>query len=360
MRTKLLKTGLLLLCFLFFVSWFYKTIMLMLLVSVWRRELRLWRARSFKAVMAVLIIALFFVMPRYRYNTSDRVQLIYQDENNSPVLPPVHHYLINVLFPEEEICNLGVWGARILPKRLFPFAGWLLDEFKYENKRGNTGKFVKPYRMLNRRGLYPMSGITSQLCNMMGLGNTRSVYLIKPENYDENRTYPVVFFMHGLLGNWKNYAGISLKFEDCIVMCVGTKDWSGIYDANDIENLFTDQIPFLEKSGYKVDRNNLHIIGLSNGGSASNVAYQNYSSEFKSIAFISTGIHQTFPISSEVLLVGGGKDHSSASLPAAYKTLKGNGTQVDMYWGEDESHYVLLSQFDEVASFLNKHYAQCK
>ena len=356
MKSKFTKSILLAILFFFFVSWFYKTIVLILLVLVWRKELKSLRKWSVKAVMGVLFIALFCVMPRYRYNTSDRVRLIYQDENYTPVMPPIHHYLINLFLPEEEICNLGVWGARIIPKSMFPFAGWLLDEFKYEYNRGNTGKFLHPYRMLNRRGLYPMSGTTSQVCNMMGIDDTRSVYLITPQNYDENKTYPVVFFMHGYLGNWKNYTGVLQDIKDCIVLCVGTKDWSGIYSSNDIKELLNKQISFLERLGYKVDTKNLHLIGLSNGGSASNVVYQSFSSKFKSIAFVSTGIHQTYPISSKVLLIGGGKDHSSSSLPSAYQVLKMNGTQVDMYWGKEESHFVLLSKLYDVTTFLNKHY----
>lgn len=357
MKGKLIKSGLLTLMFFFFVSYFYKLIVLMVLVKVWSKDLKLWKPWSVKAVMGVIFIALFCVMPRYRYNTSDRVQLIYQDENFTPELPPIHHYLINLFLPEEEICNFGVWGARIMPKSMFPFESWLIDEFKYEMRRGNTSNFLKSYRILNRKGLYPMSGTTSQVCNMMGIDDTRSVYLISPKNYDENKAYPAVFFMHGFLGNWKSYTGVLQNLEDCIVLCVGTKDWSGIYKSSDIKNLLTKQISFLERLGYNIDKNNLHLIGLSNGGSASNITYQSFSSEFKSIAFMSTGIHQTYPISSKVLLIGGGKDHSSGSLPSAYEALKRNGTKVDMYWGNDESHFLLLSKFGDVTSFLNKHYA---
>jgi hypothetical protein len=55
-------------------------------------------------------------------------------------------------------------------------------------------------------------------------------------------------------------------------------------------------------------------MGLSNCGSAVNVAYNGFSKKFKTITFISTGIHQTYPISSMVLLIGGGEDQSSGFL----------------------------------------------
>ena len=218
-----------------------------------------------------------------------------------------------MFLPEEEICNIGIWGARIVPK-VIPLANWILEEFNYDDKKGNISKFMRPFNRLNWDGLFMMSGTTSQIFNMAGIDNTQSVYLIKPKNHDKNKEYPVVFFMHGYLGNWKLYQGVLKGLEDFIVLSVGTKTWSGIYTKHDINALFTKQIPFLENLGYKVDKDNLHIMGLSNGGSAVNVAYNGFSKKFKTITFISTGIHQTYPISSKVLLIGGGKDHSSGSL----------------------------------------------
>ena len=160
--------------------------------------------------------------------------------------------------------------------------------------------------------------------------------------------------MHGFLGNWKLYTGILKGLEDCIVLCVGTKTWSGIYTKHDINSLFAKQIPFLENLGYKIDENNLHIMGLSNGGSAVNVAYNNFSNKFKTITFISTGLNQTYPISSTVLLIGGGKDHSSNSLHSAYRTLKSNGTETDLYWNDEDSHFIFVNQADEIIRFMNK------
>ena len=199
-----------------------------------------------------------------------------------------------------------------------------------------------------------MSGTTSQMFNMMGIDNTQSVYLIEPKKYDKNKQYPVVFFMHGYLGNWKLYTGLFKDLENYIVLCVGTKTWSGIYTSKDIGLLFSKQIPFLENMGYKVDKNQLHIIGLSNGGSAVNVAYNEFSNKFKTITFISTGIYQTYPISSKVLLIGGGKDRSSGSLCGAYRKLKNNGTKAEFFWDNDETHFIMVNKADEIIDFLNK------
>jgi predicted esterase len=103
----------------------------------------------------------------------------------------------------------------------------------------------------------------------------------------------------------------------------------------------------------KADKENLHIIGLSNGGSAVNVAYNSFSRKFKTITFISTGIHQTHPISSKVLLIGGGKDGSASSMPSVYNRLKCNGAKVDKYWQEDEGHFIFVNDREEIVDFLN-------
>lgn len=353
MKSKAIKTILLTLLFLFFASWFYKILVLMLLVRVWREEIKTKKVWGCKAVMGILLIALFCVLPRYRYNTSDRVRLIYQDTQGKPKLPPVSHYLVNVFLPEEEVCNVGIWGARIVPK-VIPLANWILEEFAHDDKQGNISNFYRPFNRLNRSGQFLMSGTTSQVFNMMGMGDTQSVYLIKPKDFDKEKKYPVVFFMHGFLGNWKLYTGLLKDLEDCIILCVGTRTWSGIYTRSDINALFTKQIPFLENMGYKVDRNNLHIMGLSNGGSAVNVAYNSFSQRFKTITFISTGIHQTYPIPSKVLLIGGGKDHSSSSLPGAYRTLKSNGTPTDLFWDDKETHFIMVNKTDEIIEFIKR------
>ena len=350
---RIFKTITFAILFLFFASWFYKILVLMLVALVWRKEIKAKKEWGFKAVMFSLLLALFCVMPRYRYNTSDRVQLIYQDDRGNPEYPPITHYLVNVFLPEEEICNFGIWGARLAPKSI-PLAGWILEEFKHDDAKGNIDNFYRPFRRLNRSGLFMMSGTTSQVCNMLGVDDTQSVYLIEPKHYDNDKEYPVVFFMHGFLGNWKLYTGLLKDLEDYIVLCVGTRTWSGIYTKSDINALFTRQLPFLENMGYNINRDQLHIIGLSNGGSAVNVAYNYFSSRFTTITFISTGIHQTYPIPSKVLLIGGGKDHSSGTLRGAHRKLKSNGSKTELYWDDEETHFILVNHADEIMEFLNK------
>ncbi len=350
---KIFLTTLLVLLFLLLASWFYRLIVLMLLAVVWRKQMNRLRPWVFKVTMVVILTGLFVSLPRYRYDTNDRVRLIYQDKEGNPKLPPLSHWVFNALFPEEEICNAGIVGGALLPD-LVPIGGHILKDFRRDLWQGKIFNFYAPYSKLNWSLNFPMSGTTAQLFREMGVDNEQSVYVIRPKDYDEDKEYPVVFFMHGYLGNWKLYNGILKDLDNCIVMGVGTRDLSGIFTHKDISELFTRQLPFLEKLGMKPDKDNLHIIGLSNGGSAVNVAYNSFSRKFKTITFISTGIHQTYPIRSKVLLIGGGKDPSSGSIPGAYNRLKRNGTAVDKYWQEDEGHFILVNDRNEIVDFLNK------
>jgi hypothetical protein len=55
-----------------------------------------------------------------------------------------------------------------------------------------------------------------------------------------------------------------------------------------------------------------------------------------------------------VLLIGGGKDHSSGSLRGAYRALKGNDTKTDIYWDDEETHFILVNHTDKIIDFINR------
>ena len=349
---KIFLTTLLITLFLLLASWFYRIIVLMMLARVWRERLKALRPWAYKVAMWGMVIGLFITLPRYRYDTNDRVRLIYQDKEGNPKLPPVSHWGFNALLPEEEICNVGIIAGALLPD-FVPIGGWILKDFRRDLASGKIWNFYAPFHKLNWSLEFPMSGTTAQLFYEAGIDKEQSVYVIRPKNYDAEKKYPVVFFMHGYLGNWKLYNDIFRDLDNCIVMCVGTKNLSGIFTHKDIKALFTRQIPFLEKLGFKPDKESLHIIGLSNGGSASNVAYQDFSKHFKSITYISTGIHHTYPINSKIILIGGTQDPSSTSMPGAYRKIKEQSGKVEKYWESDEGHFVLVNDRDEIINFLN-------
>ena len=48
------------------------------------------------------------------------------------------------------------------------------------------------------------------------------------------------------------------------------------------------------------------------------------------------------------------KDHSSGSLRGAHRTLRSNGTKTDICWDDEETHFILVNQTDEIINFVNK------
>lgn len=104
------------------------------------------------------------------------------------MLPPVHHYIANVLVPEELAMNLGVWGCRLLPAEIIRnyYKGLstnLLNQFKRDDQEGKMSLFYKPYDNLNWSGNFVMSGVIAQASREVTGERQSSVYVIRPKNY---------------------------------------------------------------------------------------------------------------------------------------------------------------------------------
>ncbi len=341
----------------FVISYFYKVVFIALAIFVWREQIKE-RFKYFTyAFWSLLLLSLFLTMPRYRYNCDDRVRLIYQDEQFRPKNPPLYQYLINVFLPEEEGVNLAIKASALSAKTsIFTWVGERFQrQFKDDVNNGLMGNYTKPYEELKDLFENPASGFVPQFFNQFHLGKRqRAVYVISPNDYDPNRSYPVVFYCHGFLGNKKVMQGSLINLKNCIVLCPATRGWSGIFTKADIAELFTKQLGFLESLGYKVDRNKLHLIGLSNGESAANQAYQHFSKKLKSISFIACSPHQTYKVSSKINLIGGGIDAASKAQPYLSRKMKQNGNDVALFWKPEYNHMLLLHQTEEIYKLLNE------
>jgi hypothetical protein len=178
-----------------------------------------------------------------------------------------------------------------------------------------------------------------------------AIYITRPKNYDSDKTYPVIFFAHGYLGSWELYQGLFSQLDDYFVVSIGTRDLSGIFNYNDINKVFTEYIPYLKSEGYNIG--DVHFMGLSNGGSASNVALRSFSNKFKTITYISTSCDVIKYSKAKVILIGGGKDASSARLPSAERGLRNCGTKTAIFFDKDENHYMMVHQQGKIFEFLN-------
>lgn len=163
-----------------------------------------------------------------------------------------------------------------------------------------------------------------------------------------------MFFAHGYLGSWEFYQGFLSSLKDCFIVSMATRDLSGIFSYEDINKIFKHYLPLLKEEGYNIDESHLHLIGLSNGGTASNVALRSFDNRFQTITYISTSCDVIKRSHAKVLLIGGGKDASSSNLPGASKRLQRRGTKTVILFDDEENHYIMVHQKERIIEFLNK------
>ena len=332
--------------FVFFASWQYRLLMILLGLLLWRNRIVAYRRRLYHVLMMAWVLAFVALLPAVGYGSFHRTGLVYfdGDEVKSFHLPT---YLLNVIFPEEEVLNIGSHFSGFVPVNQ-----GLINQYRDEVARGRRGMFFKPYHCLDI--IRPQSGAIAQTYNMVFGTQLRPVYVSRPKNYDSAQTYPVVLFMHGYLGNWQLYQGFFGELKGCIVVSVGTIDWSGLYDRADFAITFDKILPWVEQNVKGADTSQLHLIGLSNGGSASNLAMQAYCKQFKSVTFLSTDIRFTGHSKTHVVMIGGTSDNATYNFNNVYRRLQANGTPITMLLLSNENHYIMLCRPDEVLATLQQ------
>ena len=350
-----------------FATLFYKTIMTMLLFLVWKKQvsgsLPSWMKKyGTKPYWMCFALCLWIAMPRYRINCGDRVRMVYLDDDGNAENGPLLHYAINTLIPEEEVMNLGIKRFALVRPVLsacgMHLGESLINQAAEDTDKGKVGNFSKPYNNLRLEN--PLSGVYPQLFNQMFGGNDRAVYICNPKgdenvkwSKDNGFKYPLVVFCHGYLGNWQLYQGVWKDLDNCIVLSIGTRDLNGIFTSNDIKEIFDFYIPALERMGYNIDKEQLHLMGLSNGGSAIvSAMHSSYAKKFKSITAVSCDLGGLKRVPCQVNFIGGGKDNSSCRMPGQCRQLKAMGVDAGIYFEEDENHFILVNKREEIVSFL--------
>ena len=336
-----------------FATWQYRLLSLLFFVilnKTWIKKIRV----SYKVIVCGVILCIFIAIPNYFQR--GRTQLIYLDKEGKRVSTPLHVYLINALLPEEEMMNFGLKATAVLPpESLSPVFKNLGSRFIREAQsdfwHGYAFGFYTPYNRLSLQGSNPGTFTIAQAMNENLGTDYNAIYITRPKNYNSDKTYPVIFFAHGYLGSWELYQGLFSQLDDYFVVSIGTRDLSGIFTYNDINKVFTEHIPYLKSEGYNIG--DVHFMGLSNGGSASNVALRSFSNKFKTITYISTSCDVIKHSKAKVILIGGGKDDSSARLPSAERGLRNCGTKTAILFDKDENHYMMVHQQGKIFEFLN-------
>lgn len=351
MTKKILTFVFLLAAVLLFATWQYRLLSLLFAVMLnkaWIKS-RFSHKYAYRTVVGFLMTGIFIAIPNYFQRGS--TQLKYLDENGEEVHTPLMVYAINALLPEEEVANMGIKAVAIMPSGFGCLGGRLVEDAKKDCWSGKMLSFYHPYNSLSMTGSNPGSFVYGQVWNELSRSNLDGIYIT--DNRKSDKPCSVIFFCHGYLGSWELYQGVFNGLEDCLVVSIGTRDLSGIFTRKDIGKIFTKYIPYLKSQGYDIDESRIHLVGLSNGGTAADVALGHYSDRLNSVTYISTGCHVTKHTKTNVLLIGGGRDSSSSGLPSAAKRLSACGTNVKLYYEPEENHYILVHKSDEVIEMLN-------
>lgn len=347
---------LILLLFIFSVSATWRIGCIIILILIWKGYMGNLTPSfewGFRILLIICSIGFIISLPRYLPLRKDRVRLYYINKDNQIRRPPFHHWIMNAILPEEELCHLGIKTSRIAAP-LIGIGEGLKENLKFEKKNRTLSNMINPYRELSGTGENPMSAAYTQGFNQFLKENNRSFYLIRPKNFDKNKEYPLVVFCHGYMGNWKQYTGVMMGLENCIVVCMGTPDLIGHFFEDDIKNIHDLYIPLLHKWGYKIKLDHVSIMGLSNGGTAVSEVYKKCSYLYRNIVFISTWIKQTFPIRSKVIIVGGSKDPSAMSMKNGYEDIRRNNPHTSLLMLENATHFTIAINYNWIIPFLNK------
>lgn len=358
MKRKKILTVILAIAVLLPGSAFHDMILLLLLVWLWRAWIReRLRARwkyAYRSLWIILGTLTLLLMPRPFALPTDRVRLVYMDREGKRVPTPLVYWLAELVLPEETVCAAGTVGAALSSavRYAVPAGGSIMRNFDEETRRLRILRFGDPYRNNSLALEAPLSGAAPQLFRQMGHGTDRAFYVIRPRRYDSGREYPVLFFCHGYLGNWKLYTGILRGIEDHIVVCIGTDDLSGLFSRKHIKEIRSLYLPLLAEMGYKVDPRAVSIMGLSNGGTAADAAYAWNPDAFRHIIYVSTNVNHTAATAAKVMVIGGGKDPSASSMRTAMRRLKKSGQRSAFHFDEDQTHFILLADMNGCLRFL--------
>lgn len=337
-------------------SAFHDLLLIMLLLYMWRNAVRSWLNSHFrygyKALWLTLSCLALLSMPRPFALPRERVQLVHFNECGELTNAPLLHWVANIVFPEETLCAAGCLLPLTPLRYAVPAGESILKDYYIELRSGGLLKIGKAYRQNSLALSSPMSGAITQTFSYFSGRSIRSAYIIRPRHYDPNKEYPVLFFAHGFLGNWKMYTGLLRNIENHIVVCMGTEDLMGFFAKRHIDEIWSVYLPLLADMGLRADPNAVSLMGLSNGGTAVDAAYST-ADDYKNLIYVSTGVNRTHKTSAKVMVIGGGRDHCAPSMKSGMAKLVSNGVNTAFCFDENHTHLKLISDIDNCIDFLN-------
>ncbi|MDI1312511.1 hypothetical protein [Prosthecobacter sp.] len=183
-----------------------------------------------------------------------------------------------------------------------------------------------------------------------------------PAKVDRGKPTPALVFLHGSGGNFKAYIWLLSKLADelgitIIAPTFGMGNWEkkGGYEA------ITRAIADAGKHA-AIDPDQIHLMGLSNGGKGLCLAESSSGPKFRSLIFLSAVLHGRIKPAElatrlqprRVLILSGGSDDR---VPWKYvsgyaEKLKSGGLDVTAHRFDGEDHFLFFRQSDEVLKLV--------
>ncbi|WP_395751106.1 alpha/beta hydrolase family protein [Prosthecobacter sp.] len=181
-----------------------------------------------------------------------------------------------------------------------------------------------------------------------------------PAGVDRARPAPTLVFLHGSGGNFKAYIWLLSKMADKLGFIViapsfGLGNWEkkGGYKA--ITNALADA-----GKHAAIDPENIHLMGLSNGGKGLCLAESAPGPKFRSLIFLSAVLHDRIApaeLASRLqqrrmlILSGGSDDRVPWDYVSIYaEKLKAEGMEVTLHRFEGEDHFLFFRRRSEVVA----------
>lgn len=261
------------------------------------------------------------------------------------------------LLPEMDQFSLGF---RVVP---------LLDSLMtFEQARELSGWTEDIYRELEADEDFHALGSVMPVAYehlFFGRLNRGHSFIYVPPGLKRDVPAPVLVFLHGSGGNFKAYPWLLSQVADSlglVLVCpsYGFGNWTEAASARVVEKALAEA----EKVA-RLDRKNMHLMGLSNGGMGVGHAGRDLGDQFRSLTFISPIVGEDATESlrfmarwkdKPVFVITGAKDDR---VPLSYVAdgaarMKKNGAQVTFKTVPDADHFLLFSHREEVLAQLKE------
>ncbi len=185
-----------------------------------------------------------------------------------------------------------------------------------------------------------------------------------PAGVNRSKPTPALVFLHGSGGNFKAYVWLLSKLADELGITVIAPSFGmGNWEKRGGYETITRAIADAGKHA-AIDPDQIHLMGLSNGGKGICLAESTAGPKFRSLIFLSAVFHSRIKpaklaarlLPRHVLILSGGSDERA---PWEYvsdyaEKLKAGGLDVTSHGFESEDHFLFFRQRTEVLNLVAK------